>query len=76
MGKTIRRIKIISFIIILIEIVAATAFSVFYFNDLFDFQTVISPFYITLGAIAFLVINCLFVWIVILVLSSLRQKTD
>ena len=76
MGKTIRRIKIISFIIILIEIVAATAFSIFYFNDLFDFQTVISPFYITLGAIAFLVINCLFVWIVILVLSSLRQKTD
>ena len=30
----------------------------------------------TLASVVILTINCLFVWIVILLLSSLRQKTD
>ena len=76
MGKTIKRIKTVTFIIILLEILAGATFSVLYFNDFFRFQTRITPFYIALASVAVLVINCLFVWIVILLLSSLRQKTD
>ena len=76
MGKTIKRIKSVSFVIILLEILAGAAFSVLYFNDFFHAQSIITPFYIALASVAVLVINCFFVWIVILVLSSLRQKTD
>ncbi|MBQ6730618.1 MAG: DHH family phosphoesterase [Bacilli bacterium] len=76
MGKTIKRIKTVAFIIILLEIIFGAAFSILYFNNFFEFQTKVTPFYIALVSIAILVINCLFVWIVILLLSSLRQKTD
>ena len=76
MGKTIKRIKSVSFVIILLEILAGAAFSVLYFNDFFHAQSIITPFYIALASVVVLVINCFFVWIVILVLSSLRQKTD
>ena len=76
MGRTIKRIKTLSFIIILLEILAGAAFSVVYFNDFFNLQTRLTPYMITLAFIAALVVNCMFVWIVILVLSSLRQKTD
>ena len=76
MGKTIKRIKTVTFVIILLEILAGATFSILYFNDFFEFQTKITPFYIALASVAVLVINCLFVWIVILLLSSLRQKTD
>ena len=76
MGKTIKRIKFASFIIILLEILTGSVFSVFYFNNFFGFQTVMSPFAVALASVVVLVVNCLFVWIVILLLSSLRQKTD
>ena len=76
MGRTIRRIKRISFIIIILEVLAGAAFSVFYFNDFLDFQKNITPFAIALASVIILVVNCLFIWIVILILSSLRQKTD
>ena len=76
MGKTIRFIKSVSFIIILLEVVLGTVFSILYFNNFFKFQEIIKPFAIALAMIIVIVINCLFVWIVIMVLSQLRQKTD
>ena len=76
MGKTIKRIKIVSFIIILLEILAGSVFSVLYFNNIFHFQSIATPFVVALASVIVLVVNCLFVWIVILLLSSLRQKTD
>ena len=76
MGRTIKRIKTISFIIILLEILAGATFSVIYFNNIFNIQSRLTGFMITLASVAVLVINCLLIWIVILILSSLRQKTD
>ena len=76
MGKTIRIIKILSFIIILLEVVLGASFSVLYFNNLFNLQSIIKPFYIALSMVIVVVVDCLFIWIVILILSSLRQKTD
>ena len=76
MGKTIRIIKLFSFVIILLEIVLGAAFSVLYFNNLFNLQSIIKPFYIALSMVVVIVVDCLFIWIVILILSSLRQKTD
>ena len=76
MGKTIRIIKLFSFAIILLEIVLGAAFSVLYFNNLFNLQSIIKPFYIALSMVVVIVVDSLFIWIVILILSSLRQKTD
>ena len=76
MGKTIRIIKLFSFVIILLEIVLGAAFSILYFNNIFGLQDIIKPFYIALSMVVVIVVDCLFIWIVILILSSLRQKTD
>ena len=76
MGKTIRIIKIISFIIIALQVVAGGIFSIFFFNDFLSFRTRVLPEYIAITMIIVIVVNCLFVWIIILILSTLRQKTD
>ena len=76
MGKTIRIIKLFSFVIILLQIVLGVAFSVLYFNNLFGFANLVQPFAIALAMVVVVVVDCLFIWIVILILSSLRQKTD
>ena len=76
MGKTIKFVKTSSFIFILLQIIVAALFSVFYFNNFFDFQNVLKPFYIALAFVIIIVADCAFVWIVIFLLSSLRQKTD
>ncbi len=76
MGKTIRIIKLFSFIIILLQIVLGVVFSVLYFNNLFGFADLVQPFTIALAMVIVVVVDCLFIWIVILILSSLRQKTD
>ena len=76
MGKTIRIIKLFSFVIILLQVVLGVAFSVLYFNNLFGFANLVQPFAIALAMVIVVVVDCLFIWIVILILSSLRQKTD
>ena len=76
MGKTIKTIKIISFVIIAIEMLAIALFAIFYFNNFFKMQETMQPYVIALLATIVLVINSVFIWVVILLLSSLRQKTD
>ena len=76
MGKTIRLIKIFSFAIIILELVLGATFSVLYFNNLFNLKDIILPFHVALTMVIVIVVDCLFIWIVILILSSLRQKTD
>ena len=76
MGKTIRFIKRSSFIFIALEILIGAVFSILYFNNFFNIQESIKPFFIALAFVIIIVANCAFVWIVILLLSSLRQKTD
>ena len=75
MGKRIKRIKIASFIIIMIQLLAIALFCVFYFNKLFSVDE-IQTMYIILGASALVFLDSIFVWIVSLNISSLRQKTD
>ena len=76
MGKTIKIIKTISFILILLQVLGGAAFATLYFNNFFDFQNLVKPFVVTLVMVSVIVVDCIFIWIVILVLSSLRQKTD
>ena len=76
MGKTIKIIKTITFIIIAVQVALAALFSVLYFNNFFDLKTAIKPETVALIMVSVIVFNCLFVWVVILILSTLRQKTD
>ena len=76
MGKTIKLIKIISLILIAIEVVFGGVFSIIYFNDFFGLYANTKPEYIAITMAIVIAVNCLFVWVVILVLSTLRQKTD
>ena len=76
MGKTIRNIKIASFILIVFELSIIGTFCVFYFNDFFSFQSLVTPALVVLFASIFVFIDCLFVWLFSLRISSLRQKTD
>ena len=76
MGRKIKLLKTIAFILIALQAVAIGTFCVFYFNNFFNFKNIFKPEFIALGAVAFVAINCLFIWISILVIASLRQKTD
>ena len=76
MGKLVKIIKIISFIIIAVEALFTAIFMVLYFNNLFSLQTNVKPEHLAVAMSVVVAINCLFVWIIILILSTLRQKTD
>ena len=76
MGKTIKIIKTISFVIIALEIIFGGLFAIFYFNNFADFYTNVKPEYIAITMMIVVVLDCAFIWIVILIFSSLRQKTD
>ena len=76
MGRKIRTLKLFAFILIAIQVVIISLFCVFYFNDLFNIKNLIKPETIALSASILVAVDCLFTWISILVIASLRQKTD
>ncbi|HHT67504.1 MAG TPA: hypothetical protein GX010_04755 [Erysipelotrichaceae bacterium] len=76
MGKTIKIIKTFSFTIIFLELILGVIFAVFYFNNLFGIQDLVTADYLVITMTVLLIFNSLFIWIVVLFLSSLRQKTD
>ena len=76
MGKTIKTIRLWTFIIIAFELIALAAFCILYFINAFDLQSIINVEYLLLGASGLIFINCLFVWLCVIKISSLRQKTD
>ena len=75
MGRTIRRIKIASFVVIITQLLLIAIFCVFYFNKLFKVNE-IDNMYIIIGASSLVLFDSIFVWVISLVISSLRQKTD
>ena len=79
MGKTIKRIRIISFIIIIIQLVAIAAFAIFYYWDPFTFKLAEQPHFLLFlipSVIALAFLDCIFVWVIAWRIASLRQKTD
>ena len=76
MGKTIRIIKIFALIIIAIEVLFGIVLAGLYFSNLFNFRNVLNPYVLVALVVGIIVIDCVFTWIVIRRLTSLRQKTD
>jgi len=76
MGKLIRRLKIGSFVAILIELAFLIAFLFIYFFNAFNIQSSLQGWAVLIIAASIVLINVIFLWVVILKVSSLRQQTD
>ena len=76
MGKLLNRIRIISFIIIVVELLAVGIFSIFYFNNLFDLQTLANAMWVILAAFILVFLDCIFIWVFTIRVGALRSKTD
>ena len=76
MGKRIRSIKIISFVLILVELVAVSLFTIFYFTNVAGLKDNLQPQWVLLGAASLVFIDCIYVWIISISIASLRHKTD
>ena len=76
MGKILDRIKTISFIIIIVEFILIGLFALLYFNNFFELKATIEPRWIILIAAVIIFLDCLFVWLVVTRVTSIRSKTD
>lgn len=77
MGKTIKHIKITSFILIVLQIVLVVVYALFYYFNWFDVQyNEIFVHSLIPGVAVLIFLDSLFVWIVSLRISHLRKRTD
>ncbi len=76
MGRKIRGIKIASLIIIFFEVFVIAAFCLIYFLDLFSLKQYIKPEIVLISASSLVFLDCIFVWVISMVISSIRHKTD
>ena len=76
MNKTLRRIKITSFTIIFIQIIAIALFCIFYFMNLFNFRETFKDVYVVITAASIVILDSIILWIINMRISSLRHRTD
>lgn len=76
MNKTLRRIKIASFTIIFIQIIAIALFCIFYFMNLFNFRETFKDVYVVITAAGIVLLDSIILWIINMRISSLRHRTD
>ncbi len=76
MKNTIKKIKTTAFIIILIQVLIIGAFALFYFNNFFNFKSLINVEIVILGVVSIVFINIIFIWTIIAVISRIRNSTD
>ena len=76
MGRKIKLIQLLSFVIILVQFILIALFLVTYFANLFDLKKYILPDYVIIGATALVFLDCIFVWIFSILITTLRRNTD
>ena len=76
MKQNLKRTKIVVFILMLLEILAIAAFGVFYYNNFFDFQNLVSISTIYISIAAVLGIDIVFLWVEVIVFSHIRHNAD
>ena len=76
MKQKINHVRIIAFVLVLVELLATGLFLILYFNNFFHARERFSPEYIIISAVSLIVINVLFVWISTFRISSYRHRTD
>lgn len=76
MKQNLSRTKIVAFILMLIEILAISVFGVFYFNNFFDFQELISIPVLFISVAVIVGIDIAYLWIEVIIFARLRHKAD
>ncbi|MFA5481728.1 MAG: hypothetical protein WC282_05055, partial [Bacilli bacterium] len=76
MTKILRKMKIRALVIVAFELISSTALAVIYFYDFFDFQNLFRIEYLFAILAFFLIVNVLFIWVMLIRLSKIRQKSD
>lgn len=76
MKKKIQILKIIAFILILLQFISIATFAIFYFYDIFDLKTIIGVDILIFIALGFVAADAIFIWIAVTAIASIRQKND
>ena len=77
MEKKVKRIKLFSFLLILIEVIGITTFAVLYYAiPALNLEQFVTSDIILIALAALSFINCIYIWIISTSISSLRHKSD
>lgn len=76
MSKELRKMKLRALIIVALQLIGAAVTAIFYFYDLFDFQSYFLMEYLFVVLAVYTIINIFFIWAVIIRFSKLRKKSD
>lgn len=76
MKKHLKNFRLVSAIFILLQLVVATLFGIFYYLNLFNLQQYVSITALFIVACVFVSIDILLLWVAIAVFSSFRRKSD
>lgn len=76
MKQNLRRTKVAVFIFMMIELAIIAAFGIFYYLNLFDFQSLITIQLMYVGISIFIGIDLIMLWIEVIIFSKVRHTND
>ena len=76
MKQNLRRTKVAVFIFMMIELAIIAAFGIFYYLNLFDFQSLITIQLMYVGISIFIGIDLIMLWIEVIIFSRVRHTND
>lgn len=76
MKKKTGKLKIFAFILLILETAALAVFAIFYFFNLYQFKTLASPQYVTIGATSLIAINIMVMFVLLASITKSRYRTD
>lgn len=76
MSKQLKKMKIGALVIVALQLIGAAAIAIFYFYDLFEFQSYFKIEYLFAVLAFFTLVNIFFIWGTIIRFSKIRKKSD
>lgn len=76
MKQNLKRTKTLIFALMMIEFVILVIFGIFYFNNLFSFQDMVSLPLVFIVCASVIAVDILVLWIEVIIFSHIRHKTD
>ena len=76
MKQTLKRTKIIVFILIVLEVLGIAAFGVLYYNNIFDLQHIVTIQMLFVGVASIVGVDVILLWVEIIIFSRIRHQTD
>ena len=76
MKQTLKRTKIIVFILIVLEVLGIVAFGVLYYNNILDLQHIVTVQMLFVGVASIVGVDVILLWVEIIIFSRIRHQTD